>query len=81
MTHPSDHKYVAPLKKSLYGLKQSPKLWNDTSRRAMNEFGFRDAEYTPGLYVAPDGPQWSVRTLTTVLLLQSLLRYWTRSPI
>ena len=21
----------------------------------MNEFGFRDAEYTPGLYVAPDG--------------------------
>ena len=55
MTHPSDHKYVAPLKKSLYGLKQSPKLWNDTFRRAMNEFGFRDAEYTPGLYVAPDG--------------------------
>ena len=55
ITHPSDHKYVTPLKKSLYGLKQSPKLWNDTFRRAMNEFGFRDAEYTPGLYVAPDG--------------------------
>ena len=26
ITHPSDHKYVTPLKKSLYGLKQSPKL-------------------------------------------------------
>ena len=55
ITHPSDHRYVTPLKKSLYGLKQSPKLWNDTFRRAMNEFGFRDAEYTPGLYVASDG--------------------------
>ena len=55
ITHPSDHKYVTPLKKSLYGLKQSPKLWNDTFRRAMNEFGFRDAEYTPSLYVAEDG--------------------------
>ena len=55
ITHPSDHKYVTPLKKSLYGLKQSPKLWNDTFRRAMSEFGFRDAECTPGLYVAPDG--------------------------
>ena len=53
--HPLDHQYVTPLKKSLYGLKQSPKLWNDMFRKSMNKLGYHDTPYTPGLYVSEDG--------------------------
>ena len=53
--HPADHSYVTPLKKSLYGLKQSPKLWTDLFRQTMHGFGYKDERFSPGLYVAEDG--------------------------
>ena len=53
--HPADHSFVAPLKKSLYGLKQSPKLWTDLFRQTMHGFGYKDEKFWPGLRVAKDG--------------------------
>ena len=53
--HPTDRQYVTPLLKSLYGLKQSPKLWNDMFREAMRDLHYHDSAFTPGLYVASDG--------------------------
>ena len=53
--HPTDRQYVTPLLKGLYGLKQSPKLWNDMFRETMRDLHYHDSAFTPGLYVASDG--------------------------
>ena len=53
--HFTDRQYVTPLLRSLYGLKQSPKLWNDMFREAMRDLHYHDSAFTPGLYVASDG--------------------------
>jgi hypothetical protein len=39
---------VCHLLKSLYGLKQTPKIWFDTLRKALEEMGLRrlDTEYS-----------------------------------
>lgn len=39
--------HVYRLRKSLYGLKQSPREWHDTLRRALAEKGFRNPTLTP----------------------------------
>lgn len=52
--HPKDRGKVTPLLKSLYGLKQSPKNWNDTLREFLNKNGYFGSEYSPGLYVSQD---------------------------
>ena len=55
IVHPYDKRYVTPLKKSLYGLRQSPKNWNDTLREYMNKKNFYDNEFSPGFFVSKDG--------------------------
>ena len=55
IVHPYDKRYVTPLKKSLYGLRQSPKNWNDTLREYMNRNGFYDNEFSPGFFMSRDG--------------------------
>ena len=52
--HPQNNKIVTPLKKSLYGLKQSPYNWNNTLKQFMNSIGLHDSIYSPGLYVSED---------------------------
>lgn len=52
--HPKKSYKVTPLKKSLYGLKQSPKRWNETLKEYMNSIGLYDNIYSPGLYTSKD---------------------------
>ena len=42
---------VCHLTKSLYGLKQSPKCWNDTLCKALNSMGFVEANGDPCIFV------------------------------
>lgn len=46
---PSDH--VLKLQKSLYGLKQSPRCWNEKFHECMTKFGFVRSQADPCLYV------------------------------
>ena len=49
-----NNKVVTQLKKSLYGLKQSPYNWNKTLKKFMNSIGLHDSIHSPGLYVSED---------------------------
>ena len=55
IVHPYNKRYVTPLKKSLYGLRQGPKNWNDTLREYMNKKNFYDNELSPGFFISRDG--------------------------
>lgn len=52
--HPKNRGMVKPLRRALYGLKQSPKNWNDTLRQFMNKNGYLDSFCSPGFYVQED---------------------------
>ena len=43
--------YVCKLNKSIYGLKQSPRLWSEKLGSAMKELGFQKAYSDPSLYI------------------------------
>ena len=43
--------YVCKLNKSIYGLKQSPRLWSEKLGSAMKELGFTKAYSDPSLYI------------------------------
>ena len=43
--------YVCKLNKSIYGLKQSPRLWGEKLGSAMNDLGFIKAYSDPSLYI------------------------------
>ena len=43
--------YVCKLNKSIYGLKQSPRLWSEKLGAAMGELGFTKAYSDPSLYI------------------------------
>ena len=43
--------YVCKLSKSIYGLKQSPRLWSEKLGAAMKELGFTKAYSDPSLYI------------------------------
>ena len=46
---------VCKLKKSLYGLKQSPRCWNTALDQKLQEMGFRQTNADPCLYMKIDG--------------------------
>lgn len=46
-----DEHHVLKLQKSLYGLKQSPKCWNDKFHQCMIKFGFQRSSADPCLYM------------------------------
>ncbi|GAA5968389.1 hypothetical protein JCM11641_007617 [Rhodosporidiobolus odoratus] len=48
---PGKEHYVWKLKKSLYGLKQSPRLWKERLSSILGEFGFRQSRMDDGLYI------------------------------
>lgn len=41
---------VCKLHKSLYGLKQSPRIWNDTFKNVMNDLGFQQSVADPCMF-------------------------------
>ena len=52
VVHPQDKRKATPLRKALYGLRQSPRCWNETFKEFMNSIGLYDNVYSPGFYVS-----------------------------
>jgi len=48
-----DSKYVCKLKRGLYGLKQSPRLWQEKLRKALNKFGYYALDADSCIYRNP----------------------------
>jgi hypothetical protein len=51
------------LKKSLYGLKQSPRSWNKTVTTWLEEYDFSQSKANPGIYVF-NKESWRVRFMS-----------------
>ncbi|CAI7852735.1 unnamed protein product [Closterium sp. NIES-53] len=48
--YPSNPPSVCKLKKSLYGIKQAPRLWQQHLNKKLTEVGFRQLPHDPGMY-------------------------------
>ncbi|CAI7924957.1 unnamed protein product [Closterium sp. NIES-53] len=53
-TCPTNPPSVCKLKKSLYGIKQAPRLWQQHLNRKLTEVGFRQLPHDPGMYRLDD---------------------------
>ncbi|CAI7808819.1 unnamed protein product [Closterium sp. NIES-53] len=53
-TYPTNPSSVCKLKKSLYGIKQAPRLWQQHLNRKLTEVGFRQLPHDPGMYRIDD---------------------------
>ncbi|CAI7885303.1 unnamed protein product [Closterium sp. NIES-53] len=53
-TNPTNPPSVCKLKKSLYGIKQAPRLWQHHLNRKLTEVGFRQLPHDPGMYRLDD---------------------------
>ncbi|CAI7783382.1 unnamed protein product [Closterium sp. NIES-53] len=49
-TYPTNPPSVCKLKKSLYGIKEAPRLWQQHLNRKLTEVGFRQLPHDPGMY-------------------------------
>ncbi|CAI7773486.1 unnamed protein product [Closterium sp. NIES-53] len=53
-TYPTNPQSVCKLKKSLYGIKQAPRLWQQHLNKKPTEVGFRQLPHNPGMYRLDD---------------------------
>ncbi|CAI7828385.1 unnamed protein product [Closterium sp. NIES-53] len=53
-TYPTNPPSVCKLKKSLYGIKQAPRLWQQHLNKKLIEVGFRQLPHDPGMYRLDD---------------------------
>ncbi|CAI7768799.1 unnamed protein product [Closterium sp. NIES-53] len=53
-TYPTNPPSVCKLKKSQYGIKQAPRLWQQHLNRLLTEVGFRQLPHDPGMYRLDD---------------------------
>ncbi|CAI7770123.1 unnamed protein product [Closterium sp. NIES-53] len=53
-TYPTNPPSVCKLKKSLYGIKQAPRLWQQHLNKKLTEVGFRQLLHDPGMYRLDD---------------------------
>ncbi|CAI7731451.1 unnamed protein product [Closterium sp. NIES-53] len=53
-TYPTNPPSVCKLKKSLYGIKQAPRLWQQHLNRKLTDVGFRQLPHDPGMYRLDD---------------------------
>ncbi|CAI7866583.1 unnamed protein product [Closterium sp. NIES-53] len=53
-TYPTNPPSVCKLKKSQYGIKQAPRLWQQHLNRKLTEVGFRQLPHDPGMYRLDD---------------------------
>ncbi|CAI7839607.1 unnamed protein product [Closterium sp. NIES-53] len=59
-TYPTNPPSVCKLKKSLYGIKQAPRLWQQHLNRKLTEVGFRQLPHDPGMYRLDDKGRYAL---------------------
>ena len=62
-----DNNYVCHLQKSLYGLKQSPKMWYESMSKALSEIGFSKVSSDPSLWICTNNDINSIVHLTSIV--------------
>ena len=62
-------KRVCKLKKSIYGLRQSPRCWNFTLDHSLNKMGFKQTNSDPCLYVNSEGELFLIAVFVNNILL------------
>ena len=62
-------KLVCKLKKSLYGLKQSPRCWNETLDKHLKKMGFEQANSDPCIYTASGGELFLIAVYVDDIIL------------
>ena len=62
-------KLVCKLKKSLYGLKQSPRCWNEALDRHLKKMGFEQANSDPCIYTASGGELFLIAVYVDDIIL------------
>ena len=60
---------VCKLKKSIYGLRQSPRFWNVALDCQLQKMGFRQSDSDPCLYVSTEGELFFVAVYVDDILL------------
>ena len=60
---------VCKLKKSIYGLKQSPRCWNSALNDYLKQTGFVEAARDPCLYMASEGEMFLIAIYVDDILL------------
>jgi hypothetical protein len=66
-------RYVCLLKKSLYGLKQAARAWNEALTETLDKLGYRRCDSEPSLYIHKETPYLYVLVYVDDLLLVGLL--------
>ncbi|CAI7882714.1 unnamed protein product [Closterium sp. NIES-53] len=59
-TYPTNPPSVCKLKKSLYYIKQAPRLWQQHLNRKLTEVGFRQLPHHPGMYRLDDNGNYTL---------------------
>ena len=62
---------VCKLKKSIYGLKQSPRCWNSVLDQFLKKIGFVQATSDPCLYIASEGELFLIAVYVDDIVLAS----------
>ena len=62
-------KLVCKLKKSLYGLKQSPRCWNEALDKHLKKMGFDQANSDPCIYTASGGEVYLIAVYVDDIIL------------
>ena len=60
---------VCKLKKSLYGLKQSPRCWNEALNKHLKKMGFEQASSEPCIYNASGGELFLISVYVDDIIL------------
>jgi len=61
--------FVCKLKKSLYGLKQSPRCWNEALDKHLKSMGFEQANSDPCIYTASGGELFVIAVYVDDIIL------------
>ena len=67
---------VCKLKRSIYGLKQSPRCWNSTLDHKLKQMGFMQAKDDPCLYMASEGEIFIIAVYVNDIVLAGKGDQW-----
>ena len=71
---------VCKLKRSIYGLKQSPRCWNSALDNKLKQMGFVQAKGDPCLYLASEGEMFIIAVyVDDIVLAGKVTNGWQKS--